>query len=174
MAISRSKKEAQVSELVELLNDAKLTAVAEYAGLGVADLQELRKLARESGVAIKVVKNRLLRVALTQVKTYAKTDASHFTGQLIYAISTTDDVAPAQVINKFAETHSQMQFAGGLSAEGNVISADEMKALAGLPGKNQLIAETIATLLSPVHDVTNAIAGNLHGLLDGVEAKAAA
>jgi hypothetical protein len=47
-----------------------------------------------------------------------------------------------------------------------------VKALAGLPSKNQLIAEVIAQLLSPVHDVTNALSGNLHALLDGVEAKA--
>jgi hypothetical protein len=44
--------------------------------------------------------------------------------------------------------------------------------VAGLPSKNQLIAETIAQLLSPVHDVTSALSGNLHALLDGIEAKA--
>ena len=50
----------------------------------------------------------------------------------------------------------------------------EAKALASLPGKEQLIAEVVAQLLSPVHDVTNALSGNLHALLDGVETKAAA
>jgi len=52
------------------------------------------------------------------------------------------------------------------------LSADEVKALATLPSKNQLIGEVIAQLLSPVHDITNALSGNLHALLDGVEAKA--
>ena len=58
--------------------------------------------------------------------------------------------------------------------EGAYLSSADAKALAGLPSKNQLIAETIAQLLSPVHDVTNALSGNLHALLDGVEANAAA
>lgn len=64
MAISRDKKQTLVAELTELLKDAKGTAFARYQTLTVADLQELRKAAREAGVTIKVVKNRLVRVAL--------------------------------------------------------------------------------------------------------------
>ena len=59
MAISRDKKQTLVAELTELLKDAKGTAFARYQTLTVADLQELRKAAREAGVTIKVVKNRL-------------------------------------------------------------------------------------------------------------------
>ncbi|HET7630018.1 MAG TPA: 50S ribosomal protein L10, partial [Candidatus Saccharimonadales bacterium] len=61
---------------------------------------------------------------------------------------------------------------GAISAEGKLLSADEVKALATLPSKDQLVAQVVAQLLSPVHDVTNALSGNLHALLDGVEAKA--
>ena len=93
-------------------------------------------------------------------------------GQLIYAISTDDEVAPAQVLNTFAKDHPQLQLTGGLSGEGLALNSDEIKALAGLPSKNQLIAEVVAQLLSPVHDTVNALSGNLHGLLDGIEAKA--
>ena len=63
MAISRDKKQSLVSEFATLLSDAKMTAFAKYEGLSVADLQELRRAAREQGVTIKVVKNRLVRVA---------------------------------------------------------------------------------------------------------------
>ncbi len=56
--------------------------------------------------------------------------------------------------------------------KGNYLTAEEVKSLAGLPSKPELIAQVVATLLSPVHDVTNALSGNLHALLDGVEAKA--
>jgi ribosomal protein L10 len=62
---------------------------------------------------------------------------------------------------------------GGFSAEGLALQAADVTALAGLPSKNQLIAEVVAQLLSPVHDTVNALSGNLHGLLDGIEAKAA-
>jgi len=172
MAISRDKKNALVAELVELLSSSKMTVFAKYQGLGVAELQELRRAAREAGVTIKVVKNRLVRVAIDSIDTYKDVDTTPLSGQLIYAVSDSDEVAPAQVLNAFAKTHPTLEFAGAFSGEGANLSADDVKALAGLPSKNQLIAEVVAQLLSPVHDVTNALSGNLHALLDGVEAKA--
>lgn len=172
MAISRDKKNALVSEMSELLAGAKMTVFAQYQGLSVADVQELRAAAREAGVVIKVVKNRLVRVAVGSIDTYKDTDTASLNGQLLYAISAEDEVAPAQVLDKFAKTHPALQFVGAFSGDGTNLSADEVKALAGLPSKNQLIAQVVAQLLSPVHDVTNALSGNLHALLDGVEAKA--
>ena len=169
MAITRDKKQALVSQMGETLENAKLTVYAQYNGLSVADVQELRKMAREAGVTITVIKNRLVRVAMSESKTYKDTDTSALTGQLLYAISTDDEVAPAQVLDKFAKTHPALQLVGGFSDVGAVLNTDEIKALAGLPSKNQLIAEVVAQLLSPVHDVTNALSGNLHALLDGVE-----
>ena len=174
MAISKEKKNALVAELKELLESSKMTVYAQYQGLSVADLQELRRSAREAGVSIKVVKNRLVRVSLEGIDTYKGIDTSALTGQLLYAMSAEDEVAPAQVLNTFAKSNPALQFAGGFSGEGANLSASDVKALAGLPSKNQLIAEVVAQLLSPVHDVTNALSGNLHALLDGVEAKAAA
>lgn len=172
MAITRDKKNALVAEISEALVGAKMTVFAQYQGLSVADIQELRKAAREAGVIIKVVKNRLFRVALVSNDTYKDTDTSPLAGQLLYAISTDDEVAPAQVLNTFAKTHPALQFVGAFSGVGTLLSADEVKALAGLPSRNQLIGEVVAQLLSPVHDITNALSGNLHALLDGVEAKA--
>ena len=172
MAITRDKKQALVASMTEKLSASKLTVFAQYQGLSVAELQELRAAAREAGVSITVIKNRLVRVALSGIDTYKETDTSALEGQLLYAISSDDEVAPAQVLDKFAKTHPALQFVGGFSDEGLALSADDVKALAGLPSKNQLIAEVVAQLLSPVHDVTNALSGNLHALLDGVEAKA--
>lgn len=172
MAISRDKKNALVAEMTDQLATAKMTVFAQYQGLSVADVQNLRRSARASGVSIKVVKNRLVRVALTQSDTYKDVDSSALTGQLLYAISADDEVAPAQVLNDFAKTNPALAFAGGISGEGVLLSAEDVKALAGLPSKEQLIAQVVAQLLSPVHHVTNALSGNLHALLDGVEAKA--
>ena len=172
MAITRDKKNTLVAELSEALTASKMAVFAYYQGLNVADVQELRRAAREAGVTITIVKNRLVRVALESIETYKGVDTSALTGQLLYAISDTDEVAPAQVLNTFAKTHPQLAFAGAFSGEGKLLSADEVKSLAGLPSKNQLIAEVVAQLLSPVHDITNALSGNLHNLLDGVAAKA--
>lgn len=172
MAISRDKKQALVSEMSELFATSRMTAFAQYNGLSVQEVQELRRAAREAGVTIKVVKNRLVRVAMAEQSQYKDTDTSALVGQLLYAVSSEDEVAPAQILDKFAKTHPALQLVGGFSGEGAALSTDEVKALAGLPSKNQLIAEVVAQLLSPVHDVTNALSGNLHALLDGVSAKA--
>ena len=172
MAITRDKKNTLVAELNDVLTAAKMTVFAQYQGLSVADIQELRAGARAAGVTIRVVKNRLVRVAMASIDAYKDTDVSSLTGQLLYAISDSDEVAPAQVLDTFAKTHPALVFVGGFSAEGALLSASDVKALAGLPSKNQLIGEVIAQLLSPVHDVTNALSGNLHALLDGVSAHA--
>lgn len=174
MAITRDKKQSLVSELNELLNNAKMTVFAHYDGLTVADMQTLRRAAREQGVTIKVVKNRLVRVALSQNDALKGADTSNLTGQLLYAVSNEDEVAPAQVLAKFAKANTALKLAGAISAEGNLLSADEVKSLATLPSKNELIAQVLATLSAPLNDVVSGLSGNLHGLLDGVEAKATA
>lgn len=172
MAITRDKKNELVAEMSELLSAAKTTVFAKYEGLSVADIQTLRAAAREVGVTIKVVKNRLVRVTLENIDTYKSADLSNLNGQLLYAISSDDEVAPAKVLDTFAKTNPALQIMGGFSGEDLTMAADEVKALASLPSKAQLIGEVIAQLLSPVHDVTNALSGNLHALLDGVSAKA--
>ncbi len=172
MAISRDKKNTLVAEMSEALASSKMTVFARYQGLSVADVQALRATAREAGVTIKVVKNRLVRVAMASNDTYKTTDTSPLAGQLIYAISSEDEVAPAQVLDKFAKTHPALELAGAFSGEGALLSVAEVTALAGLPSKEQLIGQVVSQLLSPVHDVTNALSGNLHALLDGIEAKA--
>ena len=90
MAISRDKKNELVAEFTELLTNAKTTAFATYQGLSVAQLQVLRAQARENGVIIKVVKNRLVRVVLTGIDAYKDVDSSSLTGQSWIASSTTN------------------------------------------------------------------------------------
>lgn len=172
MAISKDKKQALVAQIVASLSDAKGVAFAKYTGLSVADMQNLRKSAREAGVQIVVVKNRLVRVAMGEVKIFKETDTSGLEGQLLYAFSNEDEVAPAKVLDTFAKANPSLELVGGFSGEGASLATGDVTALAGLPSKQQLIAEVVAQLLSPVHDTTNALSGNLHALLDGIEAKA--
>ena len=173
MAISRDKKEALVADFSSALQNARMTVAAKYDGTSVADLQQLRRDARAAGVTIKVIKNRLVRTAMEQTKGFEKTDTGLLTGQLLYAYSTEDEVAPAQILDKFSKSVPTVELVAGFDNTGAVLPTAEVKALAGLPSKNQLVAEVVAQLLSPVHDVNNALSGNLHALLDGVEAKAA-
>lgn len=173
MAITKAKKDTLVADLTALLSDAKLTAYARYQGLTVADLQELRKTAREAGVRIKVVKNRLVRVAMNEIGVYKDTDTTGLTGQLIYAISDSDEVAPAKILAEFAKTHPALELAGGFSGEGKAMDQAEITTLAKMPSKNELIAQVVAQLLSPVNDVVSATSNGLSDIVSGLEAKAA-
>lgn len=172
MAISKAKKDTLVADLTALLSEAKLTAYARYQGLTVADLQELRKAAREAGVKIKVVKNRLVKVAMNEIGVYKDTDTTGLTGQLVYAISDTDEVAPAKVLAGFAKTHPALELAGGFNDSGIALGQAEITTLASMPSKNELIAQVVAQLLSPATDTISALSGGLSGIISGLEAKA--
>ena len=173
MAISKDKKNTLVADLTELMNSSKMTVYARYQGLTVAELQELRKKARENGVKIKVVKNRLVRVAMNSVAVYKDTDTTGLTGQLLYAISDTDEVAPAKVLAEFAKTHDILQIAGGFNDSGANLSDADVKSLASLPSKNELIAQVVANLLSPVNESISGIANGVSEIVSGLENKAA-
>ena len=172
MAISKDKKQQLVADLNEILSDAKMTVFAKYQGLSGSELQELRHLARENNVKIKVVKNRLVRVAMGEIAVYKDTDTSALEGQLLYAISNDDEVAPAQVLAKFAKEHQALELKGAFSAEGKSLNEQEVVELSKLPSKDQLIGQVVNMLTGTVNDVTNALSGNLHALLDGVADKA--
>ena len=172
MAISKDKKQQLVADLNEILSDAKMTVFAKYQGLSVSELQELRHLARENNVKIKVVKNRLVRVAMGEIAVYKDTDTSALEGQLLYAISNDDEVAPAQVLAKFAKEHQALELKGAFSAESKSLNEQEVVELSKLPSKDQLIGQVVNMLTGTVNDVTNALSGYLHALLDGVADKA--
>ena len=174
MALTKAEKNEVVSEVADLLASSKMTVVAAYPGTTVKAMQALRKQARSNGTQVRVVKNRLVIKAIQQNDALKGADVSGLSGQLMYAFNSEDEVAPAQVLADFMKANPTLEFVGAISAEGKFLSKDEVKALATLPSKNQLIAEVVAMLQSPLHDVTNALSGNLHALLDGVEAKAAA
>ena len=174
MALKKAEKDAVVAEVSDLLKSSKMTVVAKYQGTTVKALQTLRREARSNGTKVKVVKNRLVIKAVQANDTLKDADTSALQGMLLYAFNADDEVAPAQILSTFAKTNPTLEFVGALTGEGKFIGADDVKALANFPSKNEMIAQAVAMLLSPVHDVTNALSGNLHALLDGVEAKAAA
>jgi large subunit ribosomal protein L10 len=174
MALNKTQKNEVVSEVAALLQSSKMTVVAKYQGTTVKALQSLRRQARDNGTKVKVVKNRLVIQALKGVDALKSVDTEELQGMLLYAFNSEDEVAPAQVLADFAKANPTLEFVGAISSEGKFLSADDVKALATLPSKENLIAQVVATLLSPVNDVTNALSGNLHALLDGVEAKATA
>ena len=157
MAISKDKKNTLVADLTALLNDSKMVVYAKYQGLTVAELQELRKMAREAGVKIKVVKNRLVKVAMKEIAAYKDTETAGLTGQLLYALGSDEDFDAAKILTKFAKTHDKMELVGGFNGEGANLSKEEVATLGSLPTKNELIAQVVDTLLSGINGVVSAL-----------------
>jgi len=174
MALTKKQKDEVVSEVADLLKTSKMTVVAKYQGTTVKAIQQLRRDAKDNGTKVKVIKNRLAIKAIQANDVLKSADTASLTGMLLYAFNSEDEVAPAQKLAEFAKANPSIEFVGAISADGTFLGAEDVKALAALPGKNQLIAEVVATLLSPVHDAVNALSGNLHALLDGIEARATA
>jgi len=172
MALTKTQKQEVIEEVSELLKNSKMTVVAKYEGTTVKALQGLRRDAKENGTKVKVVKNRLVIQAIKATDNVKDTDTSALEGMLLYAFNGEDEVAPAQSLHTFAKQNPSLQFIGAITADGKFISSDEVKALAVLPGKNQMLAGIINTLNGPVNGVMSGLSGDLHGLLKALEAKA--
>lgn len=164
MAISRDKKNNVVAELEQLFGDAKAVAAAAYTGLSVANLQELRANARSNNIKIKVVKNRLVRVALSSNDTFKNANTSLLSGQLVYAFSSEDEVAPAQLLAKFAKTHPELKLITGFDSTGASLDTATVTALAALPTKDQLRGQLLGMLSAPLSGFLSVASGNQRGL----------
>src|SRR3546814_9685226 len=121
-----------------MLASSKMTVVAKYQGTTVKAIQQLRRDCKENGTKVKVIKNRLVIKAFKSIDTFKDVDTSPFEGMLLYAFNDSDEVAAAQSLNKFAKANPSLQFVGAISSEGQFVGAEDVKALANLPGKEQL------------------------------------
>ncbi len=172
MALTKDKKNAVVADVSQLLASSKLTVVTEYKGTPVKALQQLRRNAKDSGTTMHVMKNRLVIKALQQTEGFKDTDTKALTGMLLYSFNSEDEVAPAQVIANFARTQSTLEFVGAFTADGNFIGADDVKALASLPSKEQLRGILVGTLVAPLSGFVNVLSGNIRGVLNVLSARA--
>ncbi len=172
MALSKEKKAEVVSEVKELLDGSKMTVFAKYSGTTVKSMQQLRSSSKQTGTVVKVVKNRLFKQALAQSGKFEGLDLGDINGQLLYAFNSDDEVAPAQSLANFAKTETQIEFVGGLNADGQLISAEDIKALASLPSKDQLRAQLVGTIGAPISGFVNVLAGNVRGVLNVLNARA--
>ncbi|MEK9200087.1 50S ribosomal protein L10 [Ureibacillus sp. 179-F W5.1 NHS] len=142
-------KKVQVQEIAEKFQAASSVVVVDYRGLTVAQVTELRKQLRESGVEFKVYKNTLTRRA-AEIAGVAGIN-EFLTGPNAVAFSNEDVVAPAKIINEFAKKNEALEIKAGI-IEGNVSSADDVKALAELPSREGLLSMLLSVLQAPVRN----------------------
>jgi large subunit ribosomal protein L10 len=135
-----------VSEVSAKLAGAQAVIVAEYRGLNVGRVTQLRAKARKSGLYLKVLKNTLARRAVQGTPFQKLTD--QLTGPLMYGIAQ-DPVAGAKVLSEFAKDNEFFVIRGG-AMPNVVMSAKDVKALALLPSRDELLAKLMGTMQAPV------------------------
>ena len=154
MGLNLDDKKAVVAEVAAQVAGAQTIVVAEYRGIEVGDLTELRKKARESGVYLRVLKNTLVRRAVADTAFAGL--AEHMVGPLIYSISA-DPVAAAKVLNDFAKTNDKLVLKAG-SYAGKVLDQNGVKALASIPSREELLAKLLGVMQAPVSGFAGALA----------------
>ncbi|MCX8004881.1 MAG: 50S ribosomal protein L10 [Burkholderiaceae bacterium] len=146
MGLSLERKRAMVDEVAARLAQAQALIVAENRGLDVASITGLRAKARKSGLYLRVLKNTLARRAVQG--TPFEGLSGELTGPLVYCIAQ-DPVAGARVLVEFAKDNERFVIKGG-AMPGVRMSAQEVKALATMPSREELLARLVATLKAPI------------------------
>ena len=172
MALTRTQKETAVSDLTELLERSKIIVFANYRGLKVGESQALRALARENNCQVLVTKNRLVKIALSNVEGYKDASSIELKDQLVYGFGFDDEVTPAQVFANFAKEHPSLELLGAIDCEGQILNTISVKQLASLPSKEVLHAQLVGTIAAPLSGLQNVLLGNIRGLLNVLNATA--
>jgi large subunit ribosomal protein L10 len=146
LGLSLEQKQAMVSEVSAKLAKAQALIVAEYRGLDVGRVTQLRSKARKSGLYLRVLKNTLARRAV-QGTPFEKL-SEQLVGPLMYGIAD-DPVAGAKVLSEFAKDNEQFVIKAG-AMQNAVMSAKDVKALALLPSRDELLAKLMGTMQAPV------------------------
>jgi len=146
LGLNLEQKQAVVAEVAAKLAGAQAVIVAEYRGLDVGRVTQLRAKARKSGLYLRVLKNTLARRAVKGTPFESLSD--QMVGPLMYGIAT-DPVAGAKVLSEFARENERFVIRGG-AMPGSRMSDKDVKALALLPSREQLLAQLVGTLQAPI------------------------
>lgn len=165
--MARPEKVAIVEELAAKFEESAAAIFTDYRGLDVQTITELRRQLRDGGVEYRVVKNTLTKLAAEKAQVVGVDQL--LGGPTAIAFNPTDPVAPAKILSEFAKAHDQLEIRGGI-LNGQVIDADEVKRLASLPSREQLLAMVAMAMQGPIYGFVNVLHGTLRGLVYALDA----
>lgn len=146
MSLNRAQKEAMVAELREQLQNAGAIVAALYPGTTVSSFTKFRKQAREQGIYVRVIKNRLAKLALQNTPFEAL--IAQTKGALVYGVSS-DSVAVAKLFKQFSKDNESVKIKAG-AIPGHLLSAVEVDRLASMPSREELLATLVGTMQAPI------------------------
>jgi len=155
MALNIEQKKAVVAEVADVANKALAAVAAEYRGLTVEEMTELRVKAREGGVFLKVAKNTLVSRAVEGTEYECMQES--LTGPLLFAFSMEDPGAAARLVKDYAKTHDKL-IARLVAVGGRLYGASELERLSSLPTYDQAIAILMGVMKAPIEKFVRTLA----------------
>lgn len=159
---TKNQKKEIVKDMASKAKEAKSVVFSDFKGVKVKDLTQLKKELRKEGVDFKVAKKTLINIAFKEAG--IEIDTRKMEGQVAVSISSQDEVAAAKIIEKFAKTNQNLKILGGI-LESKFMSIEQVKALAKLPSKEELLGKLVGTIQAPISGFVNVCAGNIRGLV---------
>ncbi|MCX8749569.1 50S ribosomal protein L10 [Snodgrassella sp. B3088] len=154
MSLNIETKQAAVAEIVAAIANAQTMVIAEYRGISVASMTELRANARKAGVYLHVLKNTLARRAVEGTSFAGLAD--QMVGPLVYAVSE-DPVAAAKVLHQFSKKDEKIVLKAG-SYNGDLLDVAQVAELASIPSRDELLAKLLGIMQAPVSGFARALA----------------
>ncbi len=165
MAVSRETKEKVVASLVEDLNGAGSVVFADFTGINVEDMTELRNQMRENNVNFTIVKNTLLKRAFSMIEVDENEGVfSMMEGPTALAYCA-DEVLPIKIIRNFAKNHKGLPQVKGGFVSGETFALAKMMELADIPSRDELIAKMLGSISLPLQGFVSASSGIIRKLL---------
>ncbi len=147
MPLSLEGKKAVVAEVKEVASSALSAVVAEYRGISVSDMTELRVKAREAGVYLRVIRNTLAKRAVEETEFACMQDA--FVGPLVFAFSIDAPGAAARLMKDYAKENDKL-IVTALAIGGEMMGPEQLGTVASLPTKDEALAMLMSVMLAPV------------------------
>jgi len=158
----RPEKQAVVEQLREWIDQSKGMVFFSFEGLTSKDMQAMRAEMKRNGLTVKVVKNTLLELAVKEVG--LNVDESLFRGTTALLFSSEDELAPFKLFIEQVKKYGVLQAKGGI-LEGRWISAKEVDAIAKLPGRQELYAQLVGVVSSPMRGLVTVLSGPYRNLV---------
>ena len=169
--MDRAKKEKVVEELGQIFEGSGVVVVSHYAGLTVADMQDLRARARTADASVRVAKNRLAKIALEGKACESMMDL--LSGMTVLTYSE-DPVAAAKVSEDFAKEYASFEILGGAMGE-MALDRAGVSAVSKMPSREELISSIVGCFDAPAVNIAGAIAApasNIASIVSTVEERA--
>ncbi len=164
MPKTKSRKEELIKIYEEKLDNQKSVAIANFSGLTVKEIENLRKKCRENKIEYFVAKKNLLSLAL-KAKGLENSEIVKIEENIGIAFGE-DEIGPARIFKEYKKDHNdKFNIIAGI-LENRIIRSDEVLALANLPTKEELLAKVVGSIQAPISGFVNVLQGNFRGLVN--------